>query len=669
VGILIDILEDPRNVIDVQHAAALALDELGTPAAMAALNRADAEHPFHTVRLVAREALWRRSLEQRARQVQPARKSREASESVGKIGELKAVVFIKGENKMRTDFNTQSGLDPWRETYSVTNSGPTMRLGRNLYILRPVRPDGKLTQLTHFTSGFVADCEVSWDGKKVIFARRFNNDFRHWSKVEYDKPTLRDPKKPLHGGHDDPWWHVWEINADGTGLRQITFGPYHDVQPAYLPDDRVVFSTTRIGMRDEYHGFPCTGLAVMNGDGSDIHCIGFNLGGDREPAVMNDGRIAFARLDLFYSRLKTEFTVQVVFPDGTRNDTFYGPERRDFWYDLSRKSNVSGWSESPPRHRVLRLTQPQSYDGGRLVCSSGSGLTIVGPGRWQEKIIPHDKSMAVTCPFPLGDERILCAATVKEFKTRGKVVRFATKGFEELDDDVELEDAVNVDLGLYVMDAETGEMTLLYNDPKTAEFDARPLMARRRPPVLPEAVNTRKDVYGTKLFCNSARISQEARVRSRGRLVRLIEGMPVVSRHETQGNYNGHLWRNHGGAHARVLGTAPLAADGSFFVEVPADRLIHMQILDSDREVVGNQLIWMFARPGETRSCVGCHEDRNNTTLPNHFPQAAETAPVQMLPTGGEFSYRAKAWLKGTLPDETERRLRVVRAVNLIGRY
>ncbi|MHC4334372.1 MAG: HEAT repeat domain-containing protein [Planctomycetota bacterium] len=372
--LLIDILEDARNVIDVQYAAAVALDELGTAEALAALKRADAEHPFHTVRLVAREALWRRGLKQKQRQTDLVRSTRTFRAGPPDNKEPEAILFIKGRNKMRTDFNLQSGLDPWRQTYSITNSGPTMRVGRNLYILSPARPDGTVTQLTNFTAGFIADCEVSWDGEKIIFARRLNDDYRHYSKVKYQKSTLRGPDGPVFGGDDDPWWHIWEINADGTGLQQITFGPYHDVQPAYLPDGGIVFCSSRIGMRDEYHGFPCTGLAVMNADGSDIHCMGFNLGGDREPAVLNDGRIVFSRLDLFYSRLKTEFTIQTALPDGTRSDTLYGPERRDFWYDLSRKSKIKGWSESPPRHRVLRLTQPQSLDDDRIICSSSVGL-------------------------------------------------------------------------------------------------------------------------------------------------------------------------------------------------------------------------------------------------------------------------------------------------------
>ena len=83
-------------------------------------------------------------------------------------------------------------------------------------------------------------------------------------------------------------------------------------------------------------------MTLCNADGSDIHCIGFNLGGDREPALLDDGRVVFSRLDLFYSRLKTEITVQAVFPDGTKNVTLYGPERRDFWHQITQESKVNG---------------------------------------------------------------------------------------------------------------------------------------------------------------------------------------------------------------------------------------------------------------------------------------------------------------------------------------
>jgi hypothetical protein len=104
---------------------------------------------------------------------------------------------------------------------------------------------------------------------------------------------------------------------------------------------------------------------------------------------------------------------------------------------------------------------------------------------------------------------------------------------------------------------------------------------------------------------------------------------------------------------------------------VPSDRLIHVQVLDSDRRVVGNQQIWMYARPGETRSCVGCHERPDTAPPPRRtgFADAAQVPPVRCLPAGGEFSYRAKFWNKGTLTDEGEERTRTARAVNLLARY
>ncbi|MCF7955164.1 MAG: HEAT repeat domain-containing protein [Phycisphaerae bacterium] len=239
VPVLVELLNDDRNVLEVQYAAAESLDEIGTSAAVEALQTAEVEHPFHSIKMFAREALWRRGM----------RKSVVSAESVKPLPDIvpdaqsypvypAAVVFIKGDNVMPNNFQ----IDIWRTTYSTTDSGPTYRLGENLCVLRPAGPNGKVTQLTHFKDGFVADCEVSWDGTRIIFAHR--------------------------GGDTDPWWHIYEIGADGSDMRQLTFGPYHDVQPAYMADDRIIFSSSRIGVRDEYHGYPATGLTVMNGDGT-----------------------------------------------------------------------------------------------------------------------------------------------------------------------------------------------------------------------------------------------------------------------------------------------------------------------------------------------------------------------------------------------------------------
>jgi hypothetical protein len=465
--------------------------------------------------------------------------------------------------------------------------------------------------------------------------------------------------------------------VDGSGLRQLTDGPYHDVAPVYLGDGRLAFSSTRLGLRDEYHGYPSTGLAVSKGDGSDINVIGFNFGGDRDPSVLPDGRIVFARLDVFYSRLKAEVTVQSVYPDGTKNDVLYGPDRRAYWRDVHAK-NAAWWMRGSydgtqgHRNRVVRMSQPQGLSHGRIVCATSGGLVVVGPGKMRERLIPHDRLYAVTSPFPLNDETLVCAATVKRFNIDGVVIDAGTPEFWPLEKGAELfRSAIDIDHGLYTMDIESGEMTLLYNDPETADFEARPLVARRRPSTPAEGQLTHSSTYTAKLICTSALNSREERVANRGKLVRVIEGQAVVSRHETQNSLHGtddNRWKNHAGTHARVLGTVPLAADGSFYLEVPADRLLHLQVLDSDRRVLGNQTFWMYARPGETRSCIGCHETPDISNAPPAMPLALLDEPFQALPRGDEFSYRAKSWLKGVLPDEAEDRNRMVRAVNLIGR-
>ena len=241
-------------------------------------------------------------------------------------------------------------------------------------------------------------------------------------------------------------------------------------------------------------------------------------------------------------------------------------------------------------HRVLRMTQPQPMpDGRQIVVSTQGGLTLVGGRRDRETLLmPDFKTRAYTTPLPLADGSILCASTVKT------------------------PDREKVDLGLYRFHPATGQLELIYNDPRTADYEPRPIVARQPPPTQP--LLARRNGYTGRLVCASVYNTQEPQARQRGRWVRLVEGTPVVGRHETHTGPD-VVWRNHGGTLARVLGTVPLMPDGSFNVELPADRLVHFQVLDSDRRVVGNQLTWINVRPGEAKSCAGCHEKPHTAPL------------------------------------------------------
>ena len=632
--VLIKYLNNDRNVAEAQYTAAKALYQIATPDALEALRIAEARHPFESVRQVAREAVWLYELKKMEEASSP--KTRKLKQLPVPVGKPKEIVFIKGV----MDPGNHEQISSDKSGYSSTDGGPTYRLGNNIFRCKTADPENSLVQLTNFTEGFVADIEVSYDGKRILFAYR----------------------GPGEGKDANPWWHVYEMNADGSEMRQITDGPYHDVQPNYMPDGRIVFSTSRLGVRDEYHGYAATGLAVMNDDGSDIHLIGFNLGRDSEPVVGDDGKILFSRLELFYSRLKTEWNLLTAFPDGTKPVTLYGPERRDFW-----KSIKGAGAISPPRHRTLRITQPQSWSNSQYLINSFSGPMLTGPGHMTEKILRPNNEWGVTTPYKVDDNTLLVAAGKRPMyppapknnnKSKKKKRKVKTG----------INDFAAVDHGIYYMDVKTGDLTLIYNDPNTSDFEARPLQPRKIPLVLNEGPFTRRRDFTGTVLCNSIYTTRIDHVKQRGKYIRIVEGVPTVARHQTHMN-GGIAWRNHGGAIGRDLGIVPVATDGSFSIEVPSDRLFHIQVLDSDRNVVGNELLWQYVRPGEAKSCVGCHEKPDGTPVARRtFPKAHRQKALKCLPNENDMLYRAKMWFKGWAPDEREERMHTVNSINLIGR-
>ncbi|MCU0874418.1 MAG: hypothetical protein MUE50_18950, partial [Pirellulaceae bacterium] len=66
--------------------------------------------------------------------------------------------------------------------------------------------------------------------------------------------------------------------------------------------------------------------------------------------------------------------------------------------------------------------------------------------------------------------------------------------------------------------------------------------------------------------------------------------------------------------YVRVLhGVVPVEADGSAHFQVPADRNLFLQAVDKDFMEVQRMRTFVNLRPGESRSCIGCHEPRNQT--------------------------------------------------------
>jgi hypothetical protein len=82
----------------------------------------------------------------------------------------------------------------------------------------------------------------------------------------------------------------------------------------------------------------------------------------------------------------------------------------------------------------------------------------------------------------------------------------------------------------------------------------------------------------------------------------------------------------------QLLGETAIEPDGSFFIEVPADKPIRMELLDAAGRIIRAQHDWFWMRPSEQRICVGCHAG------PEHAPDnkvpgilLKTTTPVKML--------------------------------------
>jgi formylglycine-generating enzyme required for sulfatase activity len=84
----------------------------------------------------------------------------------------------------------------------------------------------------------------------------------------------------------------------------------------------------------------------------------------------------------------------------------------------------------------------------------------------------------------------------------------------------------------------------------------------------------------------------------------------------------------------RVLGTVPVQADGSALFRVPANTPISFQPLDAQGNALQLMRSWATAMPGETLSCVGCHEGQNSGP-PNRTTLAAKHKPAEISPWRG----------------------------------
>lgn len=458
-----------------------------------------------------------------------------------------------------------------------------MKVGHKLFVQKPARAGVTPRVLLDAVAGAVGSPSVSFDGKSVFVSM-----------------------VPAGEG----FFHIYRVPADGGKPERLTDGPFHDIDPSELPDGRVVFTSTRIGTFEEYHNPPSRSLFVMNADGREIRPLTYTFVFDNEPEIMADGRILFIRSDNFFDRGKVETLLHAIHPDGTEGYTEFG---------LDIGPDYGG------RLRAFNVGSPAPMPDGRVAYVSGSGIAIGRPGCTSREMQQLRIEAGDVAALP--DGRLLCTLP------RKTAVEKTVKKKKRIVQDYSYEKIAIVD-----PQNSREEVVVLFDSAEEPVHSPVYLGARARPALLAQKVDPRKsdDTRATGvLFCQNARFTKNTTAGwSQVRAVRVLAGKGLTVR-------SSHSYIVHAGSDVTELGTVPLAPDGSFAVEVPADTAIAFQAVDAEGRSELNEMSWIYVRPGETRGCVGCHQPRQ-VTPPAVTPemQALRSRPLKLLGQGQPHRFR-----------------------------
>ena len=449
--------------------------------------------------------------------------------------------------------------------------GP-MKVGRKLMVLQPGATGATSEVLYDAGQGALGSPSVSYDGEWIYF-----------SMVQ----------------EGESFFNLYRIAADGGKPERLTEGPFFDIDPAELPDGRIVFVSTRVGTFEEYHSPPARGLYVMNQDGSNLHPITSTIIFDNEPEIMADGRILFIRSDNFFDRGKVETLLHAIMPDGTSGYTEFG---------------IDNGPEYGNRLRAYYCGSPAPMADGRVAFLSNTGITLGRPGYPQQHLQHISLDTGDVAALP--DGRLLCTLSNR---AKGSDVRYSR-------------------IAVVEPDAAPVRVTTLYEDDRIPLHSPVYLGPRKRPPLRPDLVKkiTADAPQATGiLFCQDARFTNNTTAGwGQVRAIRVLAGKGLTTR-------SSHSYIVHQGNETVELGTVPLAPDGSFLIEVPADTPLALQAVDGEGRSELNEMSWIYVRPGERRSCVGCHQPRQSAPISQmDRAMALSSPPLKLLGQGNPHRYR-----------------------------
>ena len=417
-------------------------------------------------------------------------------------------------------------------------------------------------------SGYVWGLDLWWDADRMVFsyARQPNwppeVDTANYAVEGTNVFTLRQQHEPLQ---------IYEIAADGTGLRQITDDPYwSDFEPTYCPNGDIVFASDRCGRsaecgNDTYdHTNP--NLYVVSPDGSNLRKWTDSKDIDRYPHCLDDGRIAYTHWEYQERHFMEVHALWTARPDGTMSDAL-------FKHHMPAPCGLRDTRSIPGTSKLISIaTGHHTFAYGPVVIvdpacgmNSEAGLSIVTPG-----VKPQEGPMAGTpvaeggvidagglyqTPWALSDTCMLAAYSYARPNCTAPA-GVDSNGF-----------------GLYVIDV-YGNRELIHRDPLLSCAFPIPLVRRPRPPVLSEPVKEAEKKYAT-CFVSDVYDGMQGVPRGTIKHLRIAQHLPWPFDPERgqmdyiAGNAGHRRFEYQSWSPVRVIGTVPVEADGSAHFQVP----------------------------------------------------------------------------------------------------
>jgi hypothetical protein len=410
-----------------------------------------------------------------------------------------------------------------------------------------VNPDSTIEELSR---DFQSACDpaISFDASHILFAGKRTAD-------------------------DD--WNIYEMDIDGSNVRQITKGIGNCRNPGYQATLYTIVSSepwyqlTFVGMNknntDAYGAGSTTNLYSCKLDGSEVRCLTYNLTDNMDPFIMSDGRLLFSSRHC--STLKPELSGRIylfgINIDGADYALFHACKGKRF--------------KRMPCTTTNGLAVYIESDQFRWDGSGSIGSTLLRRPLHSYRQITHESEGLFHSPSPLADGKILVS--------------------HRSGDDTGT-------YGIYCLDPSSGRLELVFDSQEYHDMQAKVISPRPEPDGRSSVVSE-KDPNG-KLYCLDVYISDLDKPgwmpRGTVKRLRVLEGLPDIQ------ISNGSCDGNAPVIQRRILGEIDVEKNGSFNIEIPANTPIELQTLDVDGMAL-RSCGWIWARNHEPRGCIGCHED------------------------------------------------------------